>query len=127
MSRRWTLLSLYLVLPLGFLLKLYPGPGRNWVNNYAAGVLYVVFWCLLFFLLWPRRESTGLIALTVFIATSLLEILQLWHPPLLDAIRATFLGRTLLGTTFSWWDFPHYLLGSVLAWLWMQRLAQPSA
>jgi hypothetical protein len=85
-----------------------------------------VFWCLLFYLIWPRGDCTGSIALTVLIATCLLEILQLWHPPLLEAIRATLLGHTLLGTTFSWWDFFHYLLGSVLAWLWMQQLARPS-
>ena len=75
MTRRWTLLSLLLVTPLGFLLKFYPGPGRNWVNNYAAGVLYVIFWCLLLFLFWPRRDCTGRIALAVLIATCLLEIL----------------------------------------------------
>ena len=32
-----------------------PAPGRDWVNNYAAGVLYELFWCLLLFLFRPRR------------------------------------------------------------------------
>ena len=121
-TRLWILLSLLVVTPLGFALKLYTGPGQNWVNNYAAGVLYEIFWCLALFLFRPRREYAGRIALGVLIATSLLEVLQLWHPWPLEQIRRTFLGRTLLGTTFSWWDFPHYLLGCGLGWLWMVGL-----
>jgi hypothetical protein len=121
-ARLWTLLSLLLVTPLGFGLKFYSGPGRNWGNNYAAGALYVVFWCLLLFLIRPRREFAARIAIGVLITTCLLEVLQLWHPPPLETIRHTFLGRTLLGTTFSWCDFPHYLLGAALGWVWMVRL-----
>jgi hypothetical protein len=113
------LASLLVVTPLGFLLKLYSGPAQIWVNNYAAGVLYVIFWCLVLFFVWPRREHITKIAVGVFVVTSLLEVLQLWHPWLLEQIRASFVGRTLIGTTFAWWDFPHYLLGCVLGWLWM--------
>jgi hypothetical protein len=126
-ARVWIILSLLLVTPLGFLCKLYAGPARNWVNNYAAGVLYEVFWCLALFFFWPRRARAARIAAGVFVVTSLLEVLQLWHPWLLEQIRATFVGRTLLGTTFSWWDFPHYLLGCVLGWLWMLKVLGPRA
>lgn len=35
---------------------------------------------------------------------------------------ASTLGRTLIGTTFSLWDFPHYVLGCVLGWLWLRQL-----
>jgi hypothetical protein len=38
----------------------------------------------------------------VLVATCLLEFLQLWHPPLLEAVRSTFIGRTVLGTSFTW-------------------------
>jgi hypothetical protein len=117
-----TLLSLLVVTPLGFLSKLYAGPARGWFNNYAAGVLYEVFWCLVLFFFWPRRESAMKIAVGVLATTSALEVLQLWHPGLLEQIRATFLGRALLGTTFAWWDFPHYVLGCALGWLWMLKI-----
>jgi hypothetical protein len=116
------LLSLLVVTPLGFLSKLYAGPARGWFNNYAGGVLYEVFWCLVLFLFWPRRESALKIAVGVLAGTSALEVLQLWHPGLLEQIRLTFLGRALLGTTFSWWDFPHYVLGCALGWLWMLKV-----
>ena len=52
--------------------------------------------------------------LAVLFATTLIELLQLWHPPFLQTIRATFIGHALLGNTISWWDFPHYIIGSSL-------------
>lgn len=120
--RRRVLLSLLVVTPLGFLLKLYAGPGRGWFNNYAAGVLYEIFWCLVLLFLWPHRKYMVKIAVGVFVVTSILEVLQLWHPWMLEKIRSTFLGRALVGTTFSWLDFPHYVLGCALGWLWMLRI-----
>lgn len=120
--RRRVLLSLLVVTPAGFALKLYAGPGQAWVNNYAAGVVYEIFWCLALLLVWPRRSSVTRIALGVFLVTCLLELLQLWHPWVLEQVRATFLGRALIGTTFSWWDFPHYALGCGLGWLCMRRI-----
>ena len=118
--RKRALLSLLIVTPLGFWLKLYSGPGQEWLNNYAAGALYVVFWCLASFFLWPRRELVARIAIGVFLATSALELLQLWHPWALEQVRATFVGRTLIGTTFAWWDFPHYAIGCASGWFWME-------
>jgi hypothetical protein len=56
--------------------------------------------------------------------TYLLEALQLWHPTFLEKVRATFLGAALIGTTFTWWDFPHYALGSSIGWLWMRGLGR---
>lgn len=37
-------------------------------------------------------------------------------------IRNTWLGRTLIGTSFVWWDFPYYLLGCLLGWLYLRTL-----
>ena len=73
----------------------------------------VVFWILLAALARPR-SSPRIVAGAVLVVTSLLEGLQRSSTPLLDAIRATFLGRALIGSTFSWWDFPHYLAGALI-------------
>ncbi|MEQ8963007.1 MAG: DUF2809 domain-containing protein [Coleofasciculus sp. C2-GNP5-27] len=59
-------------------------------------------------------------AIGVCIVTCLLEVLQLWQPPFLQAIRATLLGRVILGNTFTWSDFPAYFIGSFLGWVWMR-------
>ena len=116
------LLSLAVIVPLGFYTKLgYRGPGEEWVRGSSGGAFYVVFWCLLAALLAPRVRPVP-ICLAVLAATCGVEFLQLWHPPALQWARSTFVGRTILGDTFQWDDFPPYFLGSALAWLWLRAL-----
>jgi hypothetical protein len=107
--------------PLGFATKLYAGPGAESTRAFG-GVLYEVFWCLMIQFLRPRaRPATTAVA--VLGATCALEFLQLWHPSFLQALRGNFLGRTVLGDTFAWSDFPYYFGGSALGWWWVRRLA----
>ncbi len=119
-------LSLLIVSALGLIFKFHQGFAQDWVNNYGAAIFYEIFWCLLIFGFVPTRKNISRIPIWVFVITCLLEILQLWHPLFLEVIRATFIGRLLLGTTFSWMDFPHYFLGSLLGWLWLRKIWQLS-
>jgi hypothetical protein len=93
--------------------KLYQGPGQSWVRGQAGGTLYVVFWILAALLVWPRLPAR-IVAVAVLALTSILEVLQLWQAPALVAIRNTFIGHALIGSTFSPWDLPYYLLGAIL-------------
>jgi hypothetical protein len=120
-QRAWTLLSLAVIVPLGFSTKFYSGPAASWVNNSLGGVLYELFWCLVLFLFF-RRVKPWRIAALVLVITCALEVLQLWRPPLLQLARSSFLGSALLGTTFTWSDFPYYVLGCGLGWVWMELL-----
>lgn len=117
-----TLLSLAVVVPLGFYSKFYNGPAAFWVNNSLGGLFYVIFWNLLFFWIWEIRKPGKLVGL-VLVGTCGLEWLQLWHPPFLRWLRASFIGQTLLGTTFVPSDFLYYLLGAAISWVWLRRLA----
>ena len=101
--------------------KFYSGPGADWANNSLGGVFYEVFWQLAVLFCLPR-VSIRRIALGVFIATCGLEFLQLWQAPFLEALRANFFARTVLGSTFAWSDFPYYVIGSVLGWALLTRL-----
>lgn len=116
----WALVSLLIIVPIGFYTKFYTGPAAGWVRDSLGGVCYEIFWCLLLFLCVGKRPRA--IAAGVFITTCTLEVLQLWRPPFLENVRAGFIGQTLLGATFAWSDFPHYLLGCAIAWLWMEKL-----
>ncbi len=114
--QRWlTLAALAVIVPFGFGMKFYRGPGDAWVNHSLGGAAYEIFWCLAALFCLPRAAPAR-IALGVFLATCALEFLQLWHPPFLETLRANFLARTVLGSTFSWSDFPYYALGSLLGW-----------
>ena len=114
MNRGKPLIALAVVTPLGLATKFYDGPGEAFVRSHLGGVLYVPFWVLAVLFVWPRL-SPPRVAAGVLAVTSLLEVAQLWQPPLLQAVRSTFLGHALLGSTFSWLDFPCYLAGCLLA------------
>ena len=125
-QRLLVLISLLIVTPLGFLFKFYRGWGQAWFNDYGAAVWYEIFWCLLIYAIFPVQKAVKNIPIGVLVATCFLEVLQLWHPPILQTIRSYTLGRFLIGTTFAWWDFPHYLLGCFIGWLWLKKIQQLS-
>jgi hypothetical protein len=120
--RKYCIYSLLVVTPLGFLFKIYPGPGRLWFNDYGAGLLYEIFWILIVFAILLRKKFIIKIPVWVFIITSALEVLQLWHPKFLEMIRSSFIGSALIGTTFSWLDFSHYAMGCFIGWQWLRWL-----
>ena len=116
-----TLISLVIIVPVGFYSKFYKGPAFFWVNNSLGGLFYEIFWCLLIFLFFTKGKP-WIIASIVLITTCLLEFLQLWHPNFLEWIRSNFVGRTILGNSFAWKDFPYYFVGSTIGWLWLKWL-----
>ncbi len=111
-SRKITIIFLFLIVPIGFYTKFYSGPAHVWVNNSFGGLLYEIFWCLVFFFLFPKAKPAK-IALWVLLVTCSLEFLQLWHPPFLEYLRGNFIGRTILGNSFNRGDFPYYFVGSL--------------
>ena len=118
----WILLGFTMVT--GFVSKYYRGPGDWWVNDFGpASVAYEIFFIFLLFLLFPHRQNIFLIVVSVFLATCFLEFLQLWQPTWLQMIRSTFLGRVLLGDTFSWWDFPSYFVGCFFGWFLLRWIS----
>ncbi len=126
-ARGAALVSLAFVVPAGFLSKYPPFPAPDWVADSFAGTFYVIFWCLVLFLVLPRARPFR-IASAVLLATCALEFLQLWRPAPLEALRATFAGRTLIGSDFAWNDFPFYFIGALAGGAWLARIrATPSA
>lgn len=123
LKSRWlTFLSLLVITALGLLSKFYSGFGYKWVNNYAGGIFYEIFWCLFLFFFTANKLALFKIPILVFCITCVLEILQLGKVPFLETIRATLIGRLLLGTTFSWLDFLHYMIGCLIGYIWLQQI-----
>ena len=114
LKKRSVLLLLILIItPIGFATKFYSGPAAGWVNNSFGGMLYIVFWCLIARAIFPKANS-AILASSVFWATTIIEFLQLWHPPSLEWARGFFIGRTFLGNSFSWTDILHYAIASLI-------------
>mgnify|MGYP006299700179 FL=1 len=120
------LFALIFIVPLGLYSKLYHGYAHTWVNNRLGGVFYEIFWCLclaFFYSKW-KPWKIGLIILSITVA---LEFLQLWHPPFLELLRGNFIGVTVLGNSFSWYDIPYYFIGSYLGIVLLQFIRNKSS
>lgn len=115
-------ISILIIVPLGYVVRFH-GAAPEWLNDSFGSIAYEIFWILLVALLFPKVSPLWT-AVGVCLATCLLEFFQLWHPPFLQAMRATLLGRLALGNAFTWSDFPSYFIGSFFGWLWMWALRQ---
>ena len=117
MRRERTALAavLLFLIPFGYWLR-FRAPVSPELRDSSGGAVYVALW-ILFAALFYLHSAAWKIAAWVLSITCFLEFLQLWHPGWLEALRATFAGRVLLGTTFGWSDFPPYFVGALFGWL----------
>ena len=120
-NKVYAIIFLLIIIPVGFYTKLYSGLGHEWINNKFGGVLYEIFWCLVFYILLPKSKPVK-IAIWVFSVTCVLEFVQLSDNSFLEIIRSNFIGQTIIGNSFTWSDFPYYIVGSVLGYLTLKKL-----
>ena len=92
------------------------GTAVDSLANHAGGFSYVLAWIFFILMLFPRFTPLK-VCIAVLLVTCALEVLQLWHPPVLEAVRSTLFGQVLIGTTFSWSDFPAYGIGAFVGWI----------
>ena len=114
------LLALIAVIAVGMWFR-FSAPFPPWLRDATGAAPYVVCWALVFAIC-SGRPRPWAYSNWAFLLTAALEFAQLWHPPWLLAIRGTFPGRLMLGTTFSWWDFPAYFAGLLLAVVTLRSL-----
>ena len=118
-----TIILIVLIAALGVLAKLIPNGNATWISNHLAGLFYVTELALILHLFFSE-QLIGLLVLIAFLLTSVVEFFQHWHPHFLEPVRASFIGHTILGSTFSWLDFPWYVGGAALGWLllkWVRK------
>lgn len=105
----------------GYWLRFYAPIDPEWRDR-SGGAAYVIFWILAYALVRPTAPALPVTLVVLFI-TCCLEFLQQWHPGWLEAIRRTWLGRLILGTTFDWSDFPPYFVGALIGFFIMRLFA----
>lgn len=93
------LLTRWPAIPWNPVLAKYLGAGL-----WGAMVYCVVGLCV------PARTIAQIAMLALGVAV-VIEASQLWHPPWLDAFRATTIGVLLLGRYFAWLDIVAYAVG----------------
>lgn len=105
-----------ILVPVGLATKFYNGPLDYWIANKFSGIIYIMFWSFLFALLF-KNKSPGIICLIVLLVTVFLELTQLISTPVLEDLRNNFIFRSLIGNSFSWSDFPYYIIGSLISYI----------
>ncbi len=120
--RPHAILSALVCVPVGLATKRAPLAA---VADHGGGSIYVMFWSFVVFALVPRAPR-GVTVVAVVVATFGIEFLQLVDGGWLDAARSHRLGRLLLGTVFSWGDFPAYAVGGLGAWWLAGRVSDQS-
>jgi len=87
------------------------------VEAWGGGVLYVMFWIFLNLFIFSNKFKEEKIIFFVISVVILIEFSQLIKFQVLDNLRNTKIGYILLGTTFSWYDVPPYLIGALISYL----------
>lgn len=113
-ARLVILIILFFLVPIGLGTKFYHGPGRLWVMLYAGDIFYPMFWFFLGMLIFPRVHPLKM-SIAVFLFSTAVEFTQLLNGTFLTWLRQSFIGRTLVGTSFVWMDIVYYAAGCVLA------------
>jgi hypothetical protein len=91
-----------------------------WLGAVAKDVVGDALWAAMIAwwagAVWPvaRPAFRAAVAFGVCVAV---ELSQLWHTPLLDAVRQTQWGHLMLGSGFDPRDFAAYALGVAGAWV----------
>lgn len=122
-NRIYKISALIITTGLGFFLKYINCPFSNFFNNSLAGSAYVVFWIILANIIFPKIKPLK-IAVAVTLLTSILECIQLLDTPSLNYLRKFWLGKTILGTTFTITDFPYYIIGGVAGFFMLKFLSR---
>lgn len=112
-SRPWLVGATVLTVCAGLGSRKFGAHLPGFVAEYAGDALYATLVFVLAALVRPRAKGASL-ACVAFGFSALVEASQAVHVGPLDAVRATWPGRLVLGTTFVWSDFPCYAAGALL-------------
>jgi len=112
---RRKLLFVFLLIPIGLLTKFYSGFGHEFVCNNLGGVIYVIFFIVLFSLIFPNAHPIK-ISLVVLCVTCLIECSQLIQTDILNQFRTYLIFRTLFGSVFNVFDLLYYIIGALLGY-----------
>ena len=115
-NRLWLALCLVLVIAAGLASRKFPSAFPAAFGSHTGDA----FWALMVFVgfafIAPRASGQRLAGAALAFAF-VIEFLQLYQAPWINAIRATTPGHLVLGTGFQWWDLVAYVVGVGFGWL----------
>jgi hypothetical protein len=121
--RLWAGVFIVASVLVGYYLRFYQGPAQAWVHRFSGGLLSVCFWSFLLSLFLPDLRAKVL-AVTITAFACGVELSLLIHQPMVTYLRGAFIGRSMVGPPFAWFDLAAYLVGGLLAYAglrWIRR------
>jgi hypothetical protein len=117
-------LAIAIVIAAGLLWRSGLLPLPNFLIKYGGDALWAVVVFFGFGLIFPRSSTIQLALLALVFAWSV-EFFQLYHADWIDGLRATRLGKLVLGSTFNVPDLFAYVTGIVLGalaeWVYLNK------
>ena len=92
----------------------YPDYIPQFLSQYGGDVMWAFAMFFFLSIFFPGRSALSRTIITLTIAL-VVEIMQLYHAPWIDAVRNTTIGGLILGFGFHWSDVLCYFTGAVLA------------
>jgi glycopeptide antibiotics resistance protein len=120
------LIGMVSIIPFGYCVRFSTQLHAPLLQDIVGSVAYQILLMMVVAFISPRLSLVKN-AIGVFIVSSAIEFQQLCQLPFLVAVRATWVGRVILGNTFLWSDFPPYALGCLLGWIILRTLRQKHA
>ena len=109
-----------IIIPLTIAIGLLARLKKEWfpdtVNLYLGDALYAFMMYYIISFLFPDKKS-GYRAIAALVICYCVEALQLYNAPWINAIRATLLGRLVLGQGFLYSDLVAYFAGVLAAFM----------
>ena len=106
-------LAAALVIALGLLWRSSLLPLTHFLSKYGGDALWALVVFLTFGFLFTRASTLRIALLSLAFAGSI-ELLQLYHAPWIDSLRAIPIGHLILGSTFNAPDLLAYAFGIAL-------------
>lgn len=83
------------------------------IELYSGDILWALMVFLIIAFIFNKKSTIFIISWAIIFSYSI-EISQLYHSPLIDAIRNTTLGGLILGFGFLWSDLVCYTIGIII-------------
>ena len=112
-KRRWYALFILVTIIIGLGSRKYPSQLPEFIAAYAGDTMWTLHFFLWIGFLFPTVTTTRA-AIGALFFSYFIEIVQFYHAPWIDALRATAIGGLLLGYDFLWSDILCYTVGTFI-------------
>lgn len=113
-KNRVTLTKFFLIIfPMWISAKFYGGPYNEFIRNYFAAILLIIFLSLIFQLIFPKAPEKKIL-FSVFIGLTLIQVINYFVPSIFAGLSFTIGQGNFFGGQYSLHMIPYYGVGGFI-------------